>query len=103
MTDEIKRCALCGEPMPPGEEMSNYHGFSGDCPKPPLKKPVRMALIEYLHDERDGSFWLDITVDGAPYQSLAFETPEERQRAQDDLLGMMRSQGARDASAPGRA
>ena len=30
------RCALCGEPMPPGEEMFKYHGYSGPCPKPPL-------------------------------------------------------------------
>jgi len=26
--------------MPPGEEMFKYHGFSGDCPKPPLPKPI---------------------------------------------------------------
>lgn len=31
-------CKLCGEPMPEGEEMFNYHGYSCDCPKPPLKK-----------------------------------------------------------------
>jgi hypothetical protein len=29
-------CGLCGEPMPKGEEMFNYHGYSGNCPKPPL-------------------------------------------------------------------
>lgn len=28
-------CELCGEPMPAGEEMFNYHGYSGNCPKPP--------------------------------------------------------------------
>jgi hypothetical protein len=28
------KCGLCGEPMPPGEEMFAYHGFSGSCPKP---------------------------------------------------------------------
>lgn len=31
-------CALCGEPMPAGEEMFKYHGYSGPCPKPPLDK-----------------------------------------------------------------
>lgn len=25
-------CELCGEPMPPGEEMFKFHGFSGPCP-----------------------------------------------------------------------
>ena len=36
--DEVSRCKLCGEPMPEGEEMFFYHGYSGDCPKPPLPK-----------------------------------------------------------------
>lgn len=27
-------CELCGEPMPPGEEMFRFHGYSGPCPKP---------------------------------------------------------------------
>lgn len=29
-------CKLCGEPMPEGEEMFYYHGYSGPCPKFPL-------------------------------------------------------------------
>ena len=32
---EQAKCGLCGEPMPEGEEMFNYHGYSGPCPKPP--------------------------------------------------------------------
>lgn len=28
-------CGVCGEPMPEGEEMFNYHGYSGPCPAPP--------------------------------------------------------------------
>lgn len=32
------KCGLCGEPMPQGEEMFKYHGYSGPCPKPPLAK-----------------------------------------------------------------
>lgn len=35
--DTIARCSLCGEPMPAGEGMFKYHGYSGPCPKPPLK------------------------------------------------------------------
>jgi hypothetical protein len=41
-------CGLCGEPMPPGEEMFICHGFSGPCPKPPLPQDVgtrELALI----------------------------------------------------------
>jgi len=28
-------CTLCGEPMPEGEEMFKYHGYSGPCPVKP--------------------------------------------------------------------
>lgn len=27
-------CEICGEPLPPGEEMFRYHGYSGKCPAP---------------------------------------------------------------------
>ena len=37
-------CRVCGEPMPPGEEVFYYHGYSGPCPKPPLPK-------QYSYDE----------------------------------------------------
>ena len=38
---EQTTCELCGEPMPVGEEMFKFHGYSGSCPKPPLpRKPV---------------------------------------------------------------
>jgi len=43
--DTIARCSLCGEPMPAGEEMFKYHGFSGNCPKPPLSRKVDEALL----------------------------------------------------------
>ena len=36
---DIAKCELCGEPMPEGEEMFKFHGYSGPCPKPPLPKP----------------------------------------------------------------
>jgi hypothetical protein len=38
MPDHIALCGICGEPMPENEEMFKYHGYSGNCPKPPLKK-----------------------------------------------------------------
>lgn len=89
-------CEICGEPMPEGERMFKFHGYSGPCPKPPLPRPKLTAMIEYLHDTRDGKFWLDIRVDRQPYHSIPFDTEGERQRAHDDLLTMMRSVGAKD-------
>lgn len=41
-------CALCGEPMPAGEEMFNYHGHSGPCPKPPLARSKPAGPHEFL-------------------------------------------------------
>jgi hypothetical protein len=44
MSDTAK-CGICGEPMPPGEEMFKYHGYSGDCPKPPIpKQPTKQKI-----------------------------------------------------------
>lgn len=43
-------CRLCGEPMPEGEEMFCYHGYSGPCPKPPLGSGVQS-----LSEARTGS------------------------------------------------
>lgn len=31
-------CELCGDPMPKGEEMFKYHGYSGPCTSEPLAK-----------------------------------------------------------------
>lgn len=50
---EQAKCQLCGDPMPPGEEMFNFHGYSGPCPKPPLpprfwkKKPVTVEARQW--------------------------------------------------------
>ena len=41
---EFAECQLCGEPMPKGEEMFNYHGYSGPCPKPPKPKKKTSAI-----------------------------------------------------------
>ena len=59
---EIAKCALCGEPMPDGEMMFKFHGYSGPCPKPPLAKkaeaPTRQDITEHLFiDHRAASVW----------------------------------------------
>lgn len=36
----MSKCQICGEPMPEGEEMFNFHGYSGECPKEPLEKTM---------------------------------------------------------------
>ena len=55
MTEQAT-CTICGEPMPPGEEMFKFHGYSGPCPKPPLAPaPLRQDFKAYL-DECIGDF-----------------------------------------------
>lgn len=49
-------CQVCGEPMPPGEEMFNFHGYSGPCPKPPLPKPK--PLVKFYRESNG-----DVTVE----------------------------------------
>jgi hypothetical protein len=55
-------CALCGEPMPEGEEMFNYHGYSGPCPKQPTQppKPSRVQDHKFVANEchQDGCHFL---------------------------------------------
>ena len=95
----MPNCELCGEPLPAGEEMFKYHGFSGNCPKPP--KQTTQVVAEYIfRDMRDGEFWIDIHINRSPYAKLGpFSSEAERQRAHDDLLGMTRSLGAIDVPA----
>ena len=61
---ERAKCELCGEPMPLGEDMFKYHGYSGPCPKPPSEKPKLAGLVrddpktpegKYLVKRRDGT------------------------------------------------
>ncbi len=41
----IARCTICGEPMPEGESMFKFHGYSGPCPKPPLLEPYQFRVV----------------------------------------------------------
>lgn len=50
MPEEQSKCEICGEPMPPGEQMFKFHGYSAPCPKPPL--PIsRPAWIDAAAEE----------------------------------------------------
>lgn len=43
----MSNCTRCGEPMPMGEEMFKFHGYSGPCPAPPL--PSQEKKIAEAH------------------------------------------------------
>ncbi len=54
MSNEPKpTCEICGDPMPAGEEMFKFHGYSGPCPKPPLiRDPQRTYALTHEQVER---------------------------------------------------
>lgn len=56
MTTTQPTCSICGEPMPEGETMFKFHGYSGPCPKPPLKKveldPAGVPKVDLTELER---------------------------------------------------
>lgn len=39
------KCELCGEPMPEGEGMFKYHGYSGPCQKKPMLQPHELRVV----------------------------------------------------------
>lgn len=45
---QTPKCELCGEPMPPGEEMFKFHGYSGGCPRPPLPLDHGIEYVKKL-------------------------------------------------------
>ena len=50
---EQATCELCGEPMPVGEEMFKFHGYSGPCPKPPLPREPANSYESLLTSHAD--------------------------------------------------
>src|SRR5690349_2186505 len=56
------KCELCGEPMPPGEEMFKLHGYSGPCPKAALPSRVPHSVGVYAKVGSDNRLHEDLTV-----------------------------------------
>ena len=77
------KCKLCGEPMPEGEEMFEYHGYSGNCPKPPMTTPKTKQMEERLNEywnEHDGThFYKDELKDFITFEiNLSLSSQRER-------------------------
>jgi hypothetical protein len=87
MSEEKPACGLCGEPMPEGEEVFKFHGYSGPCPKPPLPKPTGH------HIDAQGRFQSDKYPDLPPDKIvLSFNDPEAREA----LLVLAQSYSGKD-------
>lgn len=60
-------------------------------------EPDTEAVVEYKFSTFEGDLVIEIVINSEPYCILGpFDTPGERQRALDDLLGMVRSCGGKD-------
>lgn len=49
----MEKCEICGEPMPAGEEMFKYHGYSGPCPKPLLGRVIEEGPAVAKNTDRE--------------------------------------------------
>ena len=75
--NEQPKCELCGEPMPPGEEMFKFHGYSGSCPKPPLPAVPRMVRAAIAIDKwKLAIFEQHLYRAGYIYETCAWLTPD---------------------------
>ena len=93
----MNTCTLCGEPMQPGEEMFKFHGSLGPCPKSPLPKPDKAAVVEYFRRDDGALFWIDVQIDRDTMHCIGpFDSATSQQAALDDMLAMVRSTGGVD-------
>lgn len=74
-------CELCGEPMPAGEEMFQFHGYSGPCPKPPLRAPRPEGM-----SKEDFRPWLVRQISACDEQMRAAKYQTKRTRFADSAL-----------------
>lgn len=96
-TNTIALCEICGEPLPAGEEMFKYHGWSSDCPKPPKETLEKKVVVEYFMLKRVDGWWVATHVDKQAHDAIGpFDSKEECERCYDDLLESMRQLGAKD-------
>ena len=84
-------CTLCGEPMPAGEEMFKFHGYSGLCPKPPLpkEKPTEFAWVIEGGDTSRPHYWDGRALDSFTHdhlEAVRFARREDADRIKFVLL-----------------
>jgi hypothetical protein len=97
-------CGICGEPMPVGEEMFVYHGYSGPCPKPPIGKqtpppPVLTSgdviALRKLSAEMHAQIGVELGVDTYTASAIA-HTLQRYARQLDTLLDRSSGRGQQD-------
>lgn len=85
MSKESK-CSICGEPMPEGETMFKYHGYSGPCPKPPLLQPHQRRVIDEKVELDKKATDLSNFIGTNPAFATIDPAEQERMKLQSDVM-----------------
>ena len=82
----MSNCEICGEPMPSGETMFKFHGYSGPCPKPPLLQPHQRRVVTEKAELDEKIDKLTAFMDGPVFSGLD-EAEQERLVRQLHYMG----------------
>lgn len=83
----MKRCEICGEPMP-DDVPFKFHGYDGnDCPKPPMYQNV-VAVESGIRRRRDGAVCFYVGK-----QEIECASMQEAEAMLEDLNAMVKQSG----------
>ena len=82
----MSNCIICGEPMPSGEEMFKYHGYSGPCPKPPLLQPHQRRVVSEKEELDKKATDLSNFIGTSPIFETLDPAEQERLKEQNDVM-----------------
>ena len=83
---EIAKCGICGEPMPQGETMFKFHGYSGPCPKPPLLQPYQRRVVAEKEELDKKAEALSQFIGLVPQFDELDKDEQERLKEQNDIM-----------------
>lgn len=83
---ESANCTICGEPMPEGETMFKFHGYSGPCPKPPLLQPHQQRVVAEKSELDKKATDLSNFIGTSPIFETLDPAEQERLKEQNDVM-----------------
>ena len=83
---ETAKCEICGEPMPQGETMFKFHGYSGPCPKPPLLQPHQRRVVSEKEELDKRATDLSNFIGTSPIFDTLDPAEQERLKEQNDVM-----------------
>jgi hypothetical protein len=84
--NKTAKCEICGEPMPEGETMFKFHGYSGKCPKPPLLKPYQFGVVTEKEELDKKAHALGQFIGHSPIFDTLDPAEQDRLREQNDVM-----------------